>query len=76
MVIIPGGDEVHPRAVGENLHRILPHSELHPPIYSPEETEKLRQQDQKKFQDMGHERRASVYLAFLEKVEAARVAVL
>ena len=75
MVIIPGDDAVHPRAVGENLHRILPHSELHPPLWSPEEAEKLRQQDPKRFQDLGYERRASVYLPFLEKMEAATVSV-
>ena len=74
-VIIPGDDDTHPRAVGENLHRILPHSELHPPLWSAEEAEKLRQHDSERFQDLGHERRASVYLPFLEKVEGARVSV-
>ena len=71
MVIIPGDDEVHPRAVGENLHRILPHSELHPPTYSFDEAEKLRQQDPERFRELGHERRASVYLSFLENTEKA-----
>ena len=75
MVIIPGDDDVHPRVVGEKLHRILPHSELHPPLWSPEEAEKLRQQDPEKFRELGHEQRASMYLSFLEKVEAARVSV-
>ena len=75
MVIIPGDDDIHPKVVGENLHKILPHSELHPPLWSPEEAEKLRQEDPEKFRELGHERRASVYLSFLEKVEAARVSV-
>jgi pimeloyl-ACP methyl ester carboxylesterase len=75
MVIIPGDDDIHPRMVGENLHRILPHSELHQPLWSPDEAEKLRQDDPKGFPELGHERRASVYLSFLEKVEAGRVSV-
>ena len=75
MVIIPGNDEVHPRAVGENLHRILPHSELHPPVFSPEEAESLRQQDPDGFVDIGHERRAAIYLPFLERVTQAEVPV-
>ena len=75
MVIIPGNDEIHPRAVGENLHRILPHSELHPPVFSPEEAESLRQQAPDRFVDLGHERRASIYLPFLEKLEKAEVPV-
>ncbi len=75
MVIIPGDDEVHPRAVGENLHRILPHSELHPPVFTPEEAESLRQQDADRFVDIGHERRATIYLPFLEKLAKAEVTV-
>ena len=74
MVIIPGNDEVHPRAVGENLHHILPHSELHPPVFSTEEAESLRQQDADRFVDIGHERRAAIYLPFLEKLATAEVA--
>ena len=75
MVIIPGDDEVHPRVVGENLHRILPHSELHPPVFSPEETESLRQLDPDRFVDLGHERRAAIYLPFLERLAKAEVPV-
>jgi pimeloyl-ACP methyl ester carboxylesterase len=75
MAIIPGDDDTHPRAVGENLHRILPHSELHPPLWSRDEAERLRQQDPAQFQEMGHERRASVFLLFLEKIEAATASV-
>ena len=75
MVIIPGDDEVHPRAVGENLHRILPHSELRPPVFSPEEAESLRQRDPDGFVDIGHERRAAIYLPFLEKLATAEAPV-
>ena len=75
MVIIPGDDDTHPQVVGENLHRILPHSKLHQPLWSQDEAERLRQQDPVKFQGIGHEQRASIFLAFLEKVEAAHVSV-
>ena len=75
MVIIPGDDDTHPRVVGENLHRILPHSELHPPLWSRDEAERLRQQDPAQFQETGHEQRASIFLAFLEKIEAAPASV-
>jgi len=71
LVIIPGDDDIHPRSVGENLHAILPHSELHTLVWSPKETELMKQQGAEKSRDMGHERRASVYLSFLEKMEAA-----
>ena len=75
MVIIPGDDEVHPRVVGENLHRILPHSELHPPVFTHEEAETIRQQNADRFVDIGHERRAAIYLPFLEKLAKTEVPV-
>ncbi len=75
MVIIPGDDEVHPRAVGENLHRILPHSELHPPVWSPEETRSMRDEDPVKVRELAHARRAAVYLPFLERLERTETAV-
>ena len=75
LVIIPGDDDTHPRVVGENLHKILPHSELHPPLWSRDEAERLRQQDPVKFREIGHEQRASIFLAFLEKVETTYASV-
>ena len=53
----------------------MPHSELHPPVFSPEEAESLRQQDPDGFVDIGHERRAAIYLPFLEKLSKAEVPV-
>ena len=73
--IIPGNDEVHTKEVGENLHRILPNSELHEPVWSIQERETQIDQDPAKFRDLGYERMASVFLPFLKKAEAARVSV-
>ena len=67
--ITPGDDEVHPRAVGENLHRLLPHSELHPPVWAPEERESLMRENPQRFREVGAERMAAIYLPFLAKVE-------
>jgi pimeloyl-ACP methyl ester carboxylesterase len=36
-IIMPGNDEVHPRAVGENLHRIIKRSELVPQLLTQDE---------------------------------------
>ena len=52
----------------------VPHSELHPPVFSTEEAESLRQQNADRFVDIGHERRAAIYLPFLEKLATAEVA--
>ncbi len=69
-VIIPGteNDPVHPRTVGENLHKILPNAELHPPIWSPEEYDTLRLEDPSAFQEIGHDRRAPIFLDFLTSI--------
>jgi pimeloyl-ACP methyl ester carboxylesterase len=73
--IIPGNDEVHTKEVGENLHRILPNSELYEPVWTTQERETQVDQDPAKYRDMGYERMASVFLPFLKKAEAARVSV-
>ena len=69
-VIIPGtaNDPVHPRSVGENLHALLPNAELHPPIWSPEEYDTLRLEDPGAFQEIGHDRRAPIFLNFLTSI--------
>ena len=41
-IIMPGNDEVHPRAVGENLHRIMKRSELVPQLLTEAEVATLR----------------------------------
>ena len=71
-VIIPGNDEIHPREVGENLHRLLPHSELHPPLFSNEDRE-LMQQDLQKFLELAAGRLSAIFLPFLAKLETAVV---
>jgi pimeloyl-ACP methyl ester carboxylesterase len=75
IAIIPGSDDIHPTAVGEELHRILPHSELFPPLWTPEERKSLQEQDPQRFRELGHERTAAIYLPFLAKLESARVSV-
>jgi pimeloyl-ACP methyl ester carboxylesterase len=64
--IIPGYDTIHPRAVAENLARILPNAELHevPPQERPE-GEEARAQAR-----LDHQRRlADVFLAYLSKIQ-------
>ena len=68
--IIPGNDEVHTKEVSENLHRILPNSELYEPVWSNQERETQIDQDPAKYRDMGYERMASVFVPFLKKTEA------
>ena len=41
-IIMPGNDEVHPLAVGENLHRIMKRSELVPQLLTEAEVATLR----------------------------------
>ena len=74
MVIVPGNDDVHPRAVGENLHRILPHSELHPPMYTPEERAQLMESDPAAMQRTTADKLAKIFLPFLAKTEMTKVA--
>ena len=68
-VIVPGIDDIHPTHVGEKLHQILPNSELFPPLFSIEERDSLQKEDPDAYRDTGHERAASIYLPFLEKLE-------
>ena len=69
-VIIPGDDDVHPLLVGQNLHAILPDSELHDPVFSKEEEGRLAAEDGAMFQQAGHNRRAEIFLKFLNKHES------
>jgi pimeloyl-ACP methyl ester carboxylesterase len=69
--IVPGNDEIHPKAVGENLHRLLPRSELFPHPWEAGERELLMQQDPQRPGELQAERLAAVYLPFLAKVEKA-----
>ncbi len=68
-VVFPGNDEEHPSEVGKDLHRLLAHSELHPPI-SLEELA-VGQQDRKRFLELGAERMSAVFLPFLARLETA-----
>ncbi len=68
-VIIPGDDDVHPLLVGQNLHSILPDSELHSPVWSKEEGERFALESPDVVQQMGHDRRARIFLEFLNNHE-------
>ena len=70
-VVVPGSDEIHPRAVGEDLHRLLSGSELHPPVFSTQELE-LLQQDRQRFVEQVAERMSAVFLPFLARLELAQ----
>ncbi len=43
-IIMPGNDDVHPRAVGENLHRLMKRSELVPQLLTEAEIAALREE--------------------------------
>jgi pimeloyl-ACP methyl ester carboxylesterase len=66
--IIPGGDDIHPREVGENLGRLIPNAEMHhlPPRPTveagPGQEETSRSERQRPYAD--------VFLPFLEKIAA------
>ena len=68
-VIIPGDDDVHPLLVGQNLHSILHDSELHSPVWSKEEEERLVLQEPDVLQQLGTSRRARIFLQFLNNHE-------
>jgi pimeloyl-ACP methyl ester carboxylesterase len=71
MVIVPGNDDVHLLSAGENLHRILPDSEFHPPMHTPEERTKLMEIDPVVFQRITAGKLAEIFLPFLEKITSA-----
>ena len=71
MVIVPGNDDVHLLSAGENLHRILPDSEFHPPMHTPEERTKLMEIAPVVFQRITAGKLAEIFLPFLEKVTAS-----
>lgn len=69
-VIIAGNDEVHSRTAAEGLHRLLPQSELHPPLWSPEERERLAASPEA-YRTATAEKVGPILLAFLAKSLAA-----
>lgn len=66
ITIIAGGDDVHPTAVAQKVHSLLPQSEYHGPQWTPEERERLMQ-DMTAFRNLQAERIAPILLAFLAK---------
>jgi pimeloyl-ACP methyl ester carboxylesterase len=68
--IVPGTDQTHPQAVGENLHRLLPDSELHY-IYTDAEVAALADRPIEEVRNERQERVAPIFTAFLARQAAA-----
>lgn len=66
--IVPGTDEVHPRKVGEGLHEILPHSELHY-IMTDEEMAAAGDRDPAEVLAERQPRLGKIFVPFLDKCE-------
>ncbi|MBI2872680.1 MAG: alpha/beta fold hydrolase [Chloroflexi bacterium] len=68
-VIIAGGDDVHPTAVAQKLHELLPQSEYHRPLWTPQERERLLA-DQSLYREATAEKVGPILLEFLQKHQA------
>lgn len=68
--IIPGNDAVHPFAVGENLHRLLDHGELHDirGALPPAAPDQLTAEQQLRLQDERQQQMAGIFVQFLQTV--------
>lgn len=72
--IVPGHDDVHPQAVGEHVHSLIPTSELHY-LYSEEEQAALPSSPTEESMRDRQERLAAVFTGFLANVRSAAGAV-
>jgi pimeloyl-ACP methyl ester carboxylesterase len=66
-VIICGDDEVHPRPVAENLHRLMRPSEIHPPLWTGEQVARMMHGPTSQTRDVQGEMLAAIFLPFLER---------
>lgn len=64
--IVPGNDAVHPRAVGENLHRLLPDSELH---YIERDPEAIAAMAPAALRQYMAERLGPIFIDYLDRLE-------
>ena len=71
--IVPGHDAVHPQAVGEGLHGLIPTSELHL-LYSEEEREALPSSPTGQSMRDRQERLAGVFIHFLANARSTAAA--
>jgi len=72
-IIVPGDDEIHPRAVGEHLYSLMPQSELVSDLFSPEELAAWREEGIDVLLANLASRLAPVFNDFLQRTEAAKV---
>lgn len=72
-IIVPGNDDIHPRAVGEGLHRILPKSELASDLFTPEEVAQWMERGIEAYAAERAARLAGPFLDFLRRMESVRV---
>jgi hypothetical protein len=68
-IILPGNDEVHPRAVGENLHRLMKRSELVPQLLTQDEIAALQGQGAGSMQSERTARLVPYFVDFLARQE-------
>ncbi len=74
MLIIAGGDDVHPTRVAEKLHEYVPHSEYHAPQWTKEESDYLLARPEE-YARATAEKVPPVLLSFLAKHEPAAARV-
>ena len=72
-VIVPGNDEIHPREVGEGLHRLLPQSELALDLATAQELAAMQSGDFATFREERNRRLVPIFSDFLARAEATRV---
>jgi pimeloyl-ACP methyl ester carboxylesterase len=70
VIIVPGNDEIHPWAVGERLHRLLPQSEFVPELFTAAELEEWRERGAGALVEERAARLARVFGDFLARQEA------
>jgi pimeloyl-ACP methyl ester carboxylesterase len=67
--IVPGNDAIHPRHVGENLHALLPDSELH---YIERDPEALATMTPEEMRFYMAERLGPIFTSFLNRLDGRR----
>ena len=71
-IIVPGQDWVHSTEAAEILHDLMPHSNLHPPLFSPEEFSNIGDIGMEKWIEIDTDRLTPKLLAFIERSEESR----
>ena len=71
-MIVAGDDELHLRAAGEALHRMVPHSEFHEPVVPRDEWARLWTGPPREMARVLGERHAPIFLEFVRRVGAGQ----